>query len=107
MISIEQHVAMLAKHCTCSPKEIEDCIWKNRLVMDTDSLLSYSLKEQSNGMAMTVLFASGDGPKIEGWMLEEANKFNCKSIYCVTQRPRAMGKKYKFKPVGTLMEREV
>jgi hypothetical protein len=107
MMKIADHARILTKFCDDSVEEIIKCIMLNYLVLDGDSLLSYSIKDQSNGRAMTVLFVSGKGEKINQWINEEAKRQGCKYIYCVTRRPKSVGHKYGFKSVGTLMMREV
>jgi len=106
-VTLEQHVDRLAKYCSDSKSDIRKCILDNFHWIDEDSFLCWSFREQSNGLCLYVLFASGNGEKLLKAIKKIANSNRCAKIYFITQRPKAFERKYKFKPLGTLMEMEV
>lgn len=104
---MEEHIDKLAKYSADSKSDIRKCILDNFHWIDEDSFLCWSFQEQSNGLCLYVLFASGDGSKLLKNIKLIAKNSGCKKIYFITQRPKAFERKYKFKPIGTLMEMEV
>ena len=106
MVTLEQHIETLAKYSVFSKEEILDDINKNKHIIDEDSLLCYSVFNTCRGNYMVILFESGNGEKIDEWANNIAKENKCISIFGLTKRWRAFGRKYKFKPVGVLMSRE-
>lgn len=54
-----------------------------------------------------VFQADGDGKTIWKWMHEVARENNCNVIQCLTNRAKALERKWGFKPIATYMELEV
>ena len=107
MKSIKEHIDSLSKHTNETKEDIIHCLFENEKELTNDSLLCWSIHEEVEGFVMYVLFASGDGLKLIERIKEIARDNQCVRIYCVTQRPKGMEKKFGFKPVGTLMKMEV
>ena len=106
-MTLEEHIDRLAKYCSDDKEEIRKCIQDNFHWEDTNNFLCWSFREQSNGLCLYVLFASGEGKRLQEVIQAIAKGNDCKKIYFITQRPKAFERKYGFKPLGTLMEMEV
>ena len=107
MRELKDHVKALAKYSHESENEVVLGLLSNHVWRSEESLLCWSISEEALGKAMYVLFCSGDGKELYPMILKIAKQNNCTRIYCVTQRPRGIERKYGFRPVGTLMVMEV
>lgn len=107
-MTLDEHIKRLAKHSVDSPEEIKTCIEKNSILQNEDSLMSFCYNyDDVHGKTMMVMFASGDGKTIWDWIHYAARNGDCSKVYCITQRPKALERKWHFKPIGTVMELEV
>jgi len=102
-----KYIDDLLKHTNSTLDEIKDCLLLNDTIVNDNFLLCYNIREESCGRVMYVLFAAGDGKKAYSRFMSIAKRKKCNRIYCVTNRPKGMERKYGFKPIGTLMEIEV
>ena len=75
--------------------------------MDETSLMSYCVIENITGNSLMIFQADGDGKTIWKWMHEVARENNCNVIQCLTNRAKALERKWGFKPIATYMELEV
>lgn len=109
MITLDEHVENLSKYCTdCKSKEvIKRQILMNPYIMDETSLMSYFVNENIDGNSLMILHADGDGTTIWKWMHEVAKENKCNIIQCLTNRAKALERKWGFKPIATYMELEV
>ena len=101
---LNEHLRLLAKHGADSEEEIREGLFANPCKSWNNNLLSWNFGEQPRGKVMTVLFASGNGNELINEIKKISKENNCVKIYCVSQRPKGMERKFGFKPVGTLME---
>lgn len=106
MVSLIEHVERLVKHCVNTKEEILESILNNEYIMDEDSLLCYSIDKTCSGNYMMIMWESGDGDKMWQWIQDLSREHQCKKIYFISQRWKPLCRKYKFRPVGVLCERE-
>ena len=108
-MTLDEHVSRLAKHCIDSSNEdlIKQTILEHKYMMDETSLMSYCVNNDTDGKKLMVMFADGDGNTIWEWMHKVARENGCKLIQCLTNRHRALERKWGFKPIATYMELEV
>lgn len=108
-MTLDEHVARLAKHCVDSndQKLIKQSIIENPYIMDETTLMSYNIYENLTGNSLMILHADGDGKTIWKWMHDIAKQNHCNVIQCLTNRVKALQRKWGFKPIATYMELEV
>lgn len=106
LITLLEHIDNLSKYVTDNKDETLQAILENNKIMDDDSLLVYFIETSSIGNTMMIMYTDGDGKKIWKWIQDVSIQNNCKRLYCITQRHQSICRKYKFKPVGVLCERE-
>ena len=109
MITLEEHVERLSKWCVDSDDKdlITKQILANPFMMDETSLMSYFVNNNVDGNSLMILHADGDGKTIWEWMHKVAKENQCNIIQCVTNRAKALERKWGFKPIATYMELEV
>ena len=106
MLTIIDHVENLSKYTTDNKDQILQSILNNRYIIDDDSLLSYSIENNPWGNTMLIMWTDGDGKKIWKWIQDVSKEHDCVKLYCITQRHNPICRKYKFRPIGVLCERE-
>ncbi len=108
-MTLDEHVSRLAKHCVDSnDKElIKKSILERPYIMDDDTLMVYCINENVCGNSLMIFHADGNGNKIWKWMHDIAKQNNCNVIQCLTNREKALERKWGFKPIATYMELEV
>lgn len=107
MVSLIQHVENLKRFTEDTEEEIIISILHNNLVIDDNSLFSYSVEHNIFGTWMTVMWIDGDGKTIYKWIKETVKKHKCDKVFFVSKRWKAMDRKYKelkIKPLGVLCE---
>nr|DAQ62583.1 MAG TPA: hypothetical protein [Caudoviricetes sp.] len=106
MKTLVQHVDALAQHSTDSKDVILQAILGSPFIIDEDSLLCYYVEKYPWANYLTILYESGNGTKIWEWVKKISRENKCEKIYCITQRPKGVCRKYGFRQSGVLCERE-
>lgn len=107
MTTLFQHVENLKRFTDDTEEEIMCSILHSNFVMDDNSLLSFSIEKNIFGTWMSGLWMDGDGHTIYRWIKEAKEKYKVDKIYFVSNRWKAMDRKYKelkIKPIGVLCE---
>ena len=106
MITLIEHVENLSKYVPSPRTEILNAILINEFIIDDDTLYCYCVDKMPWGNTLTVLYADGNGKKIEEWSRQIYRKEGCKRIQVFTTRWKAFCRRFKFKPIQVLCERE-
>lgn len=107
MKTLIQHIENLKRFTEDTEEEIMCSVLHNKLVMDDNSLFSYSIDYNIFGTWMTVMWIDGDGKTIYNWIKEAKEQHKCDKVFFVSKRWKAMDRKYKelkIKPLGVLCE---
>ena len=107
MVTLIQHVENLKRFTEDTEEEIITSILHNNLVMDDNSLFSYSVEKNIFGIWLNIMWIDGDGKTIYKWISEAQRQHKCDKTFFVSQRWKAMSRKYKelkIKPLGVLCE---
>ena len=106
MVTLVEHVERLKKHCDDSPEFIVWSILHNERKMDEDSLLVYAINKTPFFNEMVVLWGSGDGMKIYNWVKDISIQNKCSKLCSVSNRWKALCRKYHGRPIGMMYEVE-
>lgn len=107
MKTLIQHVENLKRFTEDTEEEIITSILHNNLVMDDNSLLSYSVDKNIFGTWLTIMWIDGDAKTLYKWVSDVQKQCKCDNTFFVSKRWKAMSRKYKelkIKPLGVLCE---
>jgi hypothetical protein len=99
MKTLIEHVENLSRFVPSTRTEILNVILVNDFIIDEDTLYCYCVDKMPWGTTLTVLYADGDGKKIEEWSRQIYKKNDCDRIQVFTTRWKAFCRRFKFKPV--------
>lgn len=108
MMTLDECIRRTAVHSYNTVEELKSLLSSNPVYYGEEGLIVYNFEDGVKGRMMNLFVVAGDDGKGLWKMINKLAKENsCSGLYCVTQRPDALERKYGFKPVGTLMIREV
>lgn len=102
MVTLIEHVQRLKKYCDDSEELITWSILHNERRMDDDSLLVYGINKTPFFNELIVLWGSGDGMKMYGWVKEIARENECTKLCSTSKRWKALCRKFHGKPIGMM-----
>ena len=106
MISLIEHVENISRFTVEPRTEILQVILANEFIIDDDSLFCYCIDKMPWGTTLTMLQVDGNGKKIEEWVKDIYRKNKCDKIQFFSKRWKAICRKYGFKPISVVCERE-
>ena len=104
MLTLIDHVDKLSKHTVDTKEVILQSILMNPFIIDEDTLMGYYISYDPWGISMTITWMNGDSNKIQEWIRRTCDKYKCTKIYGISQRWKALQRKYGARPIGMLME---
>ncbi len=106
MVTLIEHVENLSRFTPETREHILQAILYNNIVMDDENMFCYSIARMPWGNEITILYADGDGEKMWEKFKQVCIENDIDKIYCFSRRWKPICKKYNFKPMMVLCERE-